>query len=108
MKTLKFRKVLSELILSGEKTNTWRLFDDKDLSEGDVVSFLVWETGEEFAKARLIEVIEKKFGELIEEDFEGHEKFNSEKEKYETYSLYYEQKVDENTSVKIIRFELIE
>jgi len=31
MKTLKFREKLSKLILSGKKTTTWRLFDDKDL-----------------------------------------------------------------------------
>jgi len=76
MKTLKFREKLSKLILSGEKTTTWRLFDDKDLSKGDIISFLIWETGEEFAKAKLIQVKEKNFGELAEKDFEGHEKFN--------------------------------
>jgi hypothetical protein len=37
MKTLKFRKTLSELILKGEKTATWRLFDDKNLKEGDEI-----------------------------------------------------------------------
>ncbi len=30
MKTLKFRKKLSELILKKEKTTTWRIFDDKE------------------------------------------------------------------------------
>ena len=36
MKTLKFRKELSELILKKEKTTTWRIFDDKDIKQGDV------------------------------------------------------------------------
>jgi len=107
MKTLKFRKVLSKLILDGKKTTTWRLYDDKDLSEGDIISFLIWETGEEFAKARLIESKEKNFGELNNEDFDGHEKFSSEEEKYATYSEYYKRKVDKNSLVKIIRFKLI-
>ena len=57
MKTLKFRKNLSELILKNEKTSTWRLFDDKDLKEGDIVQFLVWETKEEFANAKIVNVI---------------------------------------------------
>lgn len=95
------------MILRGEKNVTWRLFDDKNLSQGDVVSFLVYGTEKEFAKAKLIEIQEKKFGELTEEDFKGHERFNSEKEKYETYSSYYNRKVDKNSPIKIIKFELI-
>lgn len=34
-KTLKFTPELSAKILSGEKTSTWRLFDDKNLQKGD-------------------------------------------------------------------------
>ena len=35
MKLVKFRDYLVPLVLSGEKDSTWRLFDDKGLSEGD-------------------------------------------------------------------------
>ena len=52
MKTLKFRKNLSELILKNEKTTTWRIFDDKDIQIDDIIEFLVWETKEQFAVAR--------------------------------------------------------
>ncbi len=107
MKTLKFREKLSKLILNGGKTNTWRLFDDKELSKGDKVSFLIWENKKEFAKAMLIEVEEKKLNELTDKDWEGHEKFSSEKEMYETYSKYYKKPVNKDTSVKIIHFKLI-
>src|SRR3989344_8095049 len=96
LKTLKFREVLSKLILQNKKNTTWRLFDDKNLTAGDIVSFLVWETKEEFAKARLIEVRETTLGELTEEDWEGHEKFSSEEEMYNTYSVYY--RSEEHTS----------
>lgn len=106
MKTLKFRESLSKLILQEEKNTTWRLFDDKNLSIGDVVSFLVWETKEEFAKAKLIEVKETTFGELTDEDWDGHEKFSSDKEMYETYSKYYNRQVDKDSPVKIIKFGL--
>lgn len=107
MKTLKFRKNLSELILKNEKTATWRIFDDKDIQKGDVMEFLVWETKETFANAKIVDVVEKKFKELTEEDWEGHEKFDTNEEMYATYTKYYNRKVDENTIVKIIKFELI-
>ncbi len=107
MKTLKFRKELSELVLKREKTTTWRIFDDKDIKQGDVMQFLVWETKEVFANAKIISVIEKKFKDLNEQDLDGHEKFGSKEEMYATYSTYYNKTVDENTLVKIIKFELI-
>jgi len=106
MKTLKFRKILSELILTGEKDTTWRLFDDKNLSAGDIVSYLVWETKEEFAKVKITSVKETTFGELTGEDWNGHEKFSSDKEMYKTYSKYYNRQVDKNSPVKIIKFEI--
>ena len=107
MKTLKFRKTLSELIACGEKDTTWRLFDDKDLQVGDKVSFLVWETGEVFAPAELLSVRETTFGGLTKEDWEGHEKFQSDKEMYDTYSVYYKREVCEDSPVKVIRFKLL-
>ena len=107
MKTLKFRKKLSKLILKGKKTTTWRLFDEKDLSVGDKVSFLVWENNKEFTKAILTEVKETKLSELTDKDWEGHEKFSSEKERYKTYSLYYKKTINKDTLIKIIHFKLI-
>ena len=107
MKTLKFRKNLSELILKDEKDITWRLFDDKDLSVDDEISFMIKETGEEFLKAKIVAVKETTFGALKEEDWEGHEKFKSEKEMYETYSEYYKRDVNKDSPVKVIKFVLI-
>jgi hypothetical protein len=107
MKTLKFRKELSELILNGQKTSTWRLFDDKDLSVGDIVSFVVWETGEEFVRVELIFVKETTFGQLTDNDWEGHETFESEEKMYKVYEEYYKRPVDENSPVKIIKFRFL-
>ncbi len=45
---VKFREHLVLKILSGEKTVTWRLFDDKDLQEGDRIELVNWNTGETF------------------------------------------------------------
>ena len=106
MKTLKFRESLSRLILQKEKDTTWRLFDDKNLSKGDVVSFLIWETKKEFTKAKLVDIKETTFEELTEEDWDGHEKFSSDEEMYEIYSKYYNRQVDKNSPIKIIKFEL--
>lgn len=107
MKTLKFKEKLAKMVLSGEKDVTWRFFDDKDLQEGDLVNFLVWETGDSFAKAKIINTREKKLVELKPEDFEGHEKFKDENEMYETYRKYYGDKINSNSIIKIIKFKLI-
>lgn len=59
MKKLKFANNLIHLILSGEKTSTWRLFDDKSLEIKDKLDFLDSEKEKKFAEAEIIEVREK-------------------------------------------------
>lgn len=106
-KTLKFRKELAQLILDGKKNTTWRLFDDKNLSVGDEIELVNWDTHEVFADAVLLSVREKKMKELVEEDFDGHETFPNEEEMYATYRSYYGEGVGPDTIVKIIRFEIL-
>lgn len=106
IKALKFRPHLADLILKGEKSSTWRLFDDKDLEPGDVVELINWTTGEKFAEADLTEVREKKMRDLQDSDFDGHERFESEEEMYRSYRTYYGDRVGPDTLVKIIRFHL--
>ncbi|MFH1089686.1 MAG: ASCH domain-containing protein [Candidatus Uhrbacteria bacterium] len=107
MKTIKFRPNLVPLVLSGEKTSTWRLFDDKDLSIGDEISMLNKETLVEFAKAKITAIEEKKLGELVDDDFSGHECYESIEERYKTYRGYYGDRVTSETIAKIIDFEII-
>jgi hypothetical protein len=107
MKTLKFTKELVSLIISGEKTSTWRLFDDKDLEVGDDLEFINKNTLETFGYAKITEIREKKLGDLVEKDYDGHEKFVSNEEMIETYKGYYGDRVNENTIVKIIRFSFV-
>ncbi len=52
-------------------------------------------------------VREKKMGEVTTEDFDGHEKYESEEDMYAHYRQYYGDRVRADTPVKIIRFELI-
>jgi hypothetical protein len=106
-KIVKFRPYLIDLILKGEKTSTWRLFDDKNLSVGDEITLMNWTTKEIFAKATITKVKEKTLGTLQNKDWQGHEKFNSEKAMYKEYQKYYPNKiVNENTIVKMIWFEI--
>ncbi len=107
MKRVHFAPNLIPLIMSGQKTSTWRLWDDKHLTQGDIVEFGNSETREVFAKAELKRVIEKPFKDLKEGEKEGHEKYTSEEELFEKFEKYYGKLVDKNTIFKIIWFELI-
>jgi len=106
-KKLKFAEDLIPRILSGEKTSTWRINDDKDLKVGDKLDLLSQVSSKKFAEAKITHVIEKKMENLTEEDKKGHEAFTSDKEMYDTYSKYYQIEVTPNTTIKIIRFSLI-
>lgn len=104
MKTIKFRPWLADLILSRQKTSTWRLFDDKELTEGDTVDFINWETREKFGEATLTSVVSKTLGELTPEDNDGHEVYASPEEMYQTLQEYYAEKVGPDSPLKVIKF----
>jgi len=106
IKALKFAKDLVPLVLSGEKTSTWRLWDDKDIQAGDMVELVGRPDLRVFAKGEIISVVKKPMGKLTTEDKKGHETFDSDEQMYKTYTRYYKRPVDSNTLVKIIRFKL--
>ena len=105
MKQLKFSEPLPKLILEGKKTATWRINDKKEIIKDDKLS-LCHNSGEEFAKAVVIEVKETNFKKLTEEDKQDHEEFSSDEEMYQTYSKYYNMEVTPETKIKIIKFKL--
>lgn len=105
MKTLKFTPQLCEQILSGEKTSTWRLFDDKDLQTGDELEFINKETMETIGTAVIRSLYIKTLSTLDDTDWEGHERYPSEEAMYEAYRGYYGDKVTRDTEVKIISFD---
>ncbi len=107
MKTLKFASPLPEKILKREKTTTWRVNDDKDLNIGDELS-LCYTNGKEFAKAKVTNTNKTQFKDLTASDWEGHEKFSSTEEMYETYSGYYNIKITPSTKLKVIKFKLLQ
>lgn len=106
-KTLKFAPDLVPLVLSGEKDSTWRLWDDKDLKKGDMITLVGRPELTPFATAEITSTIEKTIGELTEEDKKGHEPFTTNKEMYKRYTEYYKKLVDPKTPLKIVRFKLI-
>lgn len=107
MKTLKFHQHLAREILEGRKTATWRLFDDKDLTIGDGLDLIEWESGKKFAEAEITDSREKNFEEIEKADFEGHETFESKEAMLKEYKKYYGDRVTMDTPVKMIRFKLI-
>ena len=109
MKTLKFKDYLAPAVLDGSKTTTWRLFDDKNLQAGDELLLVNAATGKEFAKAHILYVREKKLGEVGDADFdEGHERYDTEEDILEEYRKYYGDAVNLSSSLKIIKYELID
>lgn len=69
-KPLNFAPDLVPLVTERSKTSTWRIGDDKDLSEGDILIFFSkgkTKDGEKvegktpFAKAKVVNVVEKPF-----------------------------------------------
>ncbi|MDD5289794.1 MAG: ASCH domain-containing protein [Patescibacteria group bacterium] len=107
MKTLKFYHNLVEKILDGEKTVTWRMFDDKNLTIGDQLEFIETETGEKFAEAEITKIVEKKLGAVEEKGFDGHETYKNPEEMLAQYQKYYGNKVTKETLVKVISFKLL-
>lgn len=104
MKTLKFRPELCELILRGEKTATWRIFDDKDLQVNDEIDFANSETGKSFGTGKIANLKITTLGNLKPQDWLGHETYSSVEEMYETYRGYYGDRVGPDSELKIIDF----
>lgn len=106
VRMLKFSDPLPELILKGEKTTTWRVGGSGEgVAVGNKLS-LCDDSGQEFAKAEVVDVNDTIFDELNDDDKEGHEKFASDSEMYETYCGYYGE-VTSKTNVKVIKFKLL-
>ena len=106
-KALRFAPNLVPLILSGEKTSTWRLWDDKDLQVGDQLEFTEGEERKRFSLAIITVMKEKRLGELTDDDMAGHERFDNMEELYKAYTRYCRRRVGSETPVKILHFKLV-
>ncbi len=110
MKTLKLDHQLATDVLSGRKSSTWRMFDDKDLSVNDEVRLLDKvdperpETWRAIGTARINTVVQKRLGDVAREDYEGHNPHDSQQAMLDEFRTYYGSNVDLDTPIKIIRF----
>ncbi len=106
MKTLKLFDHLAPLVLSGEKTSTWRMFDDKNLQVGDDIRFIKTNTGEEFVTARIVDIVEKKLSEISDDDYADHERYKDAEELLSAFRKAYGERVTLDDVVKIVRFQV--
>lgn len=113
MKSIKLEHSLANLIRSGQKTTTWRLFDDKDLSVDDRVVLIDKvdphnkDTWVAFGEALLKEVDEKHLGDVGKDDYDGHNTYDSPEAMLKEFQGYYGDSVSFSTPVKIIHFEFL-
>jgi ribonuclease HI len=110
VKTLKFNHKDAALVLKGEKTSTWRLYDDKDLSVDDEIKFIdkvepdISKSWQVIGKASVTEIREKRLKNVTKEDMEGHVEFSSNEEMLDYYKNIYGERVTLDTPVKIVFF----
>ena len=78
MKKLKLDHNLATAIRNGEKTSTWRMYDDKDISVNDALELIDKvkpnnpESWQPFGIATVHTVIEKRLNDITEADIAGH------------------------------------
>ncbi len=106
-KTIKFAPHLAASVLNGSKTITWRLWDDKNLTEGDIVDLLESGTNKYLATAKIIKIEEKVMKVLTTEEIKKHG-YTSAEEMYERHRKYYPGKeVGDDTPLKIVHYSVI-
>lgn len=110
MKTLKLDHELAQQIASGQKTSTWRMYDDKDISVNDEIQLIdkidahnrtTWRP---IGIATVNTVVQKRVGELTLEDMEDYEEHESMDRLLEVFRGYYGSDVTEQTPIKLIQF----
>lgn len=110
MKKLKLDHELANLVKKGEKTATWRLYDDKDIHVNDDLELIDKvdpgnpETWQAIGIARVDKVLERRLGELTEEEKAGHEQYTTKEEMLKTIQGYYGPQVTLQTPLKVIHF----
>lgn len=111
MKKLKLDHELAQAVLRGDKTSTWRLFDDKDLTVNDQIEFIdkvkpdepqSWQV---IGSGQITRIIEKRLGDITDEDYEGHERHESPEARLQDFRKHYGDNVSHDTPVKIIHFD---
>jgi ribonuclease HI len=110
MKKLKLDHTLAEHILEGAINSTWRLFDDKDLAVNDHV-LLVDKvkpddptTWKDIGVATIDNIVQKRIGDINENDMNEHEGFATKENILKTCQRYYGSVVTLQTPIKVVYF----
>ena len=105
MEKLYFAAPYPPILFTGEKYKTFRLAGSSDkYSIGDLVS-MCYPDDEEFAQSVVCSKYRKKFKDLTEEDWKGHERFESEETMYKTYENWNKRKIGPETEMDIIVYK---
>lgn len=107
MKIVKFSPQLISSLLSGEKTSTWKLFDDKNLSIHDELELRNSENWDIIGYGKIEKLIEKKIFEVNSEDQKWHDEIKLPEEIVADLQEYYWDSVRLDTIIKIIHFSFL-
>jgi ribonuclease HI len=109
MKTLKLNNATAQLVASGQKTSTWRLYDDKDISVDDEIQFIDRvdphdrNTWYPIGVGTVDSVLHKRLGSVSPEDLKS-EGFESQDAMLAAFTEHYGKQISLETPVKIIHF----
>jgi len=106
--SLKFTLELTEKVMAGTKTSTFRL-EAKNLKVGDIAEMITRidsQTTTHFGKARITKVDTMPLGELSNE-YDGHEAYANDDEKLAAYRKYYGDDVTLESEFTVYEFEFI-
>lgn len=112
MKTLKLDHSLAEMVRRGEKTSTWRLYDDKDIRVNDHIELIDKvdpknpDTWSKIGEATVDLIIEKRISDVTQTDYAGHGNFRSGEQLLREFQVYYGSQVTPQTPIKMIHFSL--
>ena len=111
MKFLKVSHKIAKLIYSGEKNNTWRINDEKNVSVDDVIGIVDKINPDDLTSWKIIgtgkvsEVLQKRLSDIEQGDLGVGEDFESKDQMLRTFRKYYGGDISERTPVKIITFD---
>lgn len=101
LKGLRFAPPYPPELFDGRKNKTFRVTRGERYNPGDFIS-LRYVDGEEFARAVVLGRYRKRFEELTDADWEGHERFASPEEMYKIYSNWEGFPVGPKTELDVI------
>jgi hypothetical protein len=91
------------ILFTGGKIKTFKVTGAENYNVGDEIS-LCYPDLAEFAQALIFQKYEKKFRDLTEEDWRGHERFASDEEMYKIYSAWGGFQVRPDTGLTVLGY----